>query len=164
MGNLCDLREFESTITVGDYCSVGDSLLVMSGGEHHPSRVSTWAFCEHMQTGEPGTSGTKGPVAIGNDVWIGSRVTVLSGVTIGNGAVIGAGSVVVRSIPDYAIAAGNPARVIRYRFDPDTIARLLAVAWWEWPEDKVRAFAPLIQSDDIQAFLHSAEYLCDSQR
>jgi acetyltransferase-like isoleucine patch superfamily enzyme len=76
---------------------------------------------------------TKGDVTIGNDVWIGQHVTILSGVTIGDGAVIGAHSVVGKSIPPYAIAVGNPARVIRYRFDEKTIEMLLKIQWWNWP-------------------------------
>ena len=68
---------------------------------------------------------------IGHDVWIGANVSIKAGVTVGNGAVIGMGSVVTKDVPPYAIVAGVPAKVIRYRFDDDTIARLQAARWWE---------------------------------
>lgn len=74
------------------------------------------------------------PLVIGNDVWIGYRATVLGSITIGDGAIIGAGAVVASDVPPYAIVAGNPARILRYRFAPETIEGLLRIAWWDWPE------------------------------
>ena len=81
-------------------------------------------------------------IIIGNDVWIGRGATIMSGVRIGNGAVIGAESVVTKNVPAYAIAVGNPARVAKYRFDPETIKKLQAIRWWNWtPEKIVEAFS-----------------------
>ncbi|MCF1708013.1 CatB-related O-acetyltransferase [Tabrizicola sp. J26] len=88
---------------------------------------------------------------IGNDVWIGHGALILPGVTIGNGAIIGAGAVVARDVPDYAIVAGNPARVIRYRFDPEVIERLNRIAWWDWPVERIASKVPALVSDDIDA-------------
>ena len=68
---------------------------------------------------------------------MGYGATILSGVTIGDGAVIGAGTVVVKDVPPYAIVAGNPARLVRYRFDEVTITKLLEIAWWNWPFEKI---------------------------
>lgn len=79
------------------------------------------------------------PLVIGSDVWIGYRATILGPLTIGHGAIVGAGSVVAGDVPPYAIVAGNPARVLRMRFDPQTIERLLRIAWWEWPEARIVA-------------------------
>lgn len=76
-----------------------------------------------------------GEIVIGNDVWIGANVTVLSGVTVGDGAVIGAASVVTKDVPPYTIVAGNPARIIRQRFDSITIGKLLELSWWDYGPD-----------------------------
>lgn len=76
---------------------------------------------------------------IGNAVWIGDNVIILSGVTIGNGAVIGAGSVVTKNILNYAVAAGNPAKIIKYRFNDNIITQLEEIKWWDWEEDKIKA-------------------------
>lgn len=74
---------------------------------------------------------------IGNDVWIGRSAIILPGVSVGNGAVIGAGSVVTKNIPAYAIAAGNPAKIIRYRFEETVIDRLEKIKWWEFSDDEI---------------------------
>ncbi|WP_281040324.1 MULTISPECIES: CatB-related O-acetyltransferase [unclassified Mesorhizobium] len=82
--------------------------------------------------------GTRGPIVVGHDVWIGARAIIMSGVTIGNGAVIGAGSVVTKDVPPYAIVAGSPARIIRYRFSPDVVDRIQASEWWTWSDERIR--------------------------
>lgn len=92
-------------------------------------------------------------IEIGNDVWFGASCLVLKGVTIGSGAVIGAGAVVTKDIPPYAIVAGNPAKVVKYRFDEETIARLLAAKWWDRDIDLIKTL-PL---QDIQESLRILE-------
>lgn len=77
-------------------------------------------------------------INIGNDVWIGRGATVLPGVSIGHGAVVGADAVVTRDVPPYAIVAGNPARVIRFRFSEATIPRMLEIRWWDWNDEKIK--------------------------
>lgn len=77
-------------------------------------------------------------VTIGNDVWLGHNVVVMGNVTIGDGAVIGSSSVVTKDIPPFAIAVGNPAKVIRYRFDEQTIQALQQIAWWDWDYEKIK--------------------------
>jgi acetyltransferase-like isoleucine patch superfamily enzyme len=142
-------------VVIGDYCSIGPNVTIIAGGNHPTQWVST--FPHHIrakdETVPAGALETKGDIRIGNDVWIGANVTILSGLTIGDGAVIGAGSVVTRDIPPYAIAAGNPARVLHYRFSPDRIAALLRIAWWEWPEEKVAQFRDLLDSPDVDEFI-----------
>lgn len=69
---------------------------------------------------------------------MGRGATILSGISVGHGAVVAAGSVFVKDVPPYAIVGGNPARLIRYRFTPDVIEKMMAIAWWSWPENLVR--------------------------
>lgn len=90
-------------------------------------------------------------IIIGNDVWIGRGATILGGVKIGSGAIIGANSTVTKDIPPYAIAAGNPARVIKYRFDQETIKKFMAIKWWNWDVKKIMENAPLM--NDVEEFL-----------
>jgi phosphonate metabolism protein (transferase hexapeptide repeat family) len=78
-------------------------------------------------------------VEIGNDVWLGHNVVIMGNITIGDGAVIGSSSVVTKDIPPFAIAVGNPARVIRYRFDEKTIRALQDIAWWDWDNEKIKS-------------------------
>ncbi len=85
-------------------------------------------------------------------MWVGAYATILSGVTIGDGAVVGAAAVVAKDVPPYAVVVGNPARVARHRFDPATVAALLAVRWWDWPDEKVAA-ADLLYSPRVADFL-----------
>jgi virginiamycin A acetyltransferase len=86
---------------------------------------------------------------VGHDVWIGMKTVILPGITIGSGAVIAAKSVVSRDVPPYAIVAGNPAKVVKMRFDKRTVEHLLAVAWWDWPVDKISRNLDAIRGADI---------------
>ncbi len=88
---------------------------------------------------------------IGNDVWIGYDALIMPGVKVGNGAIIAARSVVTGDVPAYAVVGGNPAKVIRYRFDDYTIARLNAIAWWDWPVEQISRNLALISGGEIAA-------------
>jgi len=90
-------------------------------------------------------------VNIGHDVWLGHNVVVMGGVTIGNGAVIGSGAIVTKDIPPYAIAVGNPARVIKYRFDPKTIEDLEKISWWDWSHEKLK--------NSLDDFHHTKQFI-----
>jgi phosphonate metabolism protein (transferase hexapeptide repeat family) len=91
-------------------------------------------------------------VVIGPDVWIGHGAIVMPGVRIGAGAAIGSGAVVTHDVPPYAIVVGMPARVLRYRCGEDTIAALLALAWWDWEPERLQAALPDLRGLDIEAF------------
>ncbi|AZO08893.1 MULTISPECIES: CatB-related O-acetyltransferase [unclassified Mesorhizobium] len=121
----------EAPVILGSYTAVAAGALFIAAGEHPTSSVSTF-FVDSANI-------TKGPITVGNDVWIGSRAIVLSGVTIGDGAVVGAGAVVSKDVPPFAVVVGNPAKIIRYRFGPEVIDGLLAIRWWDWPEEQVEA-------------------------
>lgn len=131
---------------IGSYCSISDRVFI--GGREHPMNwVSTSPVFENVRH-----SGVKRRYArldvpqpkrtvIGNDVWIGHGATVKAGVHVGDGAVIGAGAVVTKDVPPYAIVAGSPAHVVRYRFDDHTIAELLETHWWSQEESVIEAVA-----------------------
>jgi len=144
--------------SVGKFCSIADKLTIFLGGDHRLDWISTYPFPAFAKifpeaAGIKGYVATKGNVIIGNDVWIGSHVTILSGVTIGDGAVIGTQSLVSKSVPAYAIVAGNPAKLIRYRFDSKTIEQLLKLKWWDWPIEKIRKNIHLLCSANIASLL-----------
>lgn len=91
----------------------------------------------------------KGDIVIGNDVWIGYEAVVMAGVTIGDGAVIGTRAVVTKDVPAYTIVGGIPAKTIRKRFPEETIDALLALKWWDWPEEKIAENIGAIQNGRI---------------
>jgi acetyltransferase-like isoleucine patch superfamily enzyme len=154
-GYDCDIHSAD----IGRFVSIANGV-VLGGGRHpmewvgmspvfYRGRDSVKAkFSEHER--EPVRR-----VRIGHDVWIGRSAIVLPGVDIGHGAVVGAGAVVTKSVPPYAIVAGNPARLIRHRFPEAVVQRLLACKWWNLDEDRLRALGPLTQ--DVEAFLNQLE-------
>ena len=91
----------------------------------------------------------KGNTIVGNDVWIGNNATIMPGVIIGNGAIIGTNSLVTKNVDPYTIVGGNPARVIRKRFDQETIDLLLKIAWWDWPVEKITEQLPVLLSGNL---------------
>ncbi len=144
-----------SSLRIGKYCSISANVVIFLGSEHRTEWISTYPFPYIWEEAKSikGHPATKGDVVIGSDVWIGFGTTILSGVTIGDGAAIGACSLVIRDVPPYAIVAGNPAQVLRYRFDAETIQKLLKISWWDWPDEKVKENVRLICSDSILAFV-----------
>jgi virginiamycin A acetyltransferase len=88
---------------------------------------------------------------VGHDVWIGAEALVMPGVRIGHGAVVGARAVVTRDVPDYAVVAGNPARIVRRRYAEDVAARLVAIGWWHWPAERIARAVPLLVAGDVAA-------------
>lgn len=148
-----------ASLTIGSYTSIATGVKVFLGGEHRADWVTTypfnvlWGSAQHY-TGHPKT---RGNVNIGNDVWIGTEALILSGVTIGDGAVIAARSVLTRDVPPYAVVAGNPARIVKYRFDSSVIARLQALQWWNWEEPRIAQAMAHMLSTDILGFLDMAE-------
>ena len=146
------------SLTIGSFTSISTGVTILLGGNHRLDWVTTYPFGvfwkNYLGKYIPGPSAiTKGDVIIGNDVWIGMNVTILSGVTIGNGVVIGAQSVISKDVPPYAIVVGNPGRVVRYRFDPATIKELLKISWWDWEEEKIKKYLPLLLNNNIQDFV-----------
>ena len=104
-----------------------------------------------MNMGHPSC---KGDIIVGNDVWIGAKATIMSGVKIGDGAIVGATATVTKDVPPYAIVAGNPAKIIKYRFNEKQIESLLKIAWWDWTEDRIKTEAMTLWSDNIDEFIN----------
>lgn len=111
-------------LIIGNRCSIANGVQFLLGGEHKYTCVTTYPYrAIDLKMGDEAIS--KGAIEIKDDVWIGYNSLILSGVTIGQGAVIAAGSVVVKDVPPYAIVGGNPAKIIKYRFDKEVIDKLL---------------------------------------
>lgn len=143
-------------LIIGRFCAIAvGAQFIMGGGNHRMDGLSTYPFAIFGKGWEdPGydwSQGTRGDTVIGNDVWIGTDAVIMPGVTIGDGAIIGSKAVVASDVPAYGIAVGNPAKTIRQRFDDETIARLLAIAWWNWPAERITAGLDAIRGADIDA-------------
>lgn len=150
--NIVCYRESD-IVRIGKFCSISSFVNILSGGEHNIELISTYPLKNLFQNfGIDPNCRSKGPTIIENDVWIGMNVIILSGVTIGNGSVIGAGSVVTKDVPPYAIVAGNPAKIIKYRFTDDEIRKLLKIQWWNWPTNKIKENIDCFY-DNPQAFI-----------
>lgn len=144
-------------LVIGKYCALGTgTTFIMNGANHRMDGPSTfpfpimggaWAERFDLIQGLPG----KGDTVVGNDVWFGYNTLVMPGVRIGDGAIVASGSVVVDDVPDYGIVGGNPAKLIRARFRPDEVERLLAIAWWDWPIELITEHVRTIMSGDIDA-------------
>ena len=147
---------FAAEVKTGNFTSISSNTTFMGRCEHpwvmNRQAVSNYPFRE-LKWGRGDKCGSRGPVNLGHDVWIGEQALILDGITIGSGAIVGAGSVVTKDVPPYAIVGGNPAKVLKYRFPADVIEALLKIAWWDWPDYKVREALPLMS--DINKFLET---------
>lgn len=138
-----------TSIEIGRYTSIAHGVRFFAGQEHHTEWGTTYPFT-HLPSEWPelreltGHPNSRGNIIVGSDVWIGYGALIRSGVSVGHGSVIGMGAVVTRDVPPYAIVAGNPAKLVRYRFDPIVIAQLVELGWWDWPAEKIRAIAPML--------------------
>jgi acetyltransferase-like isoleucine patch superfamily enzyme len=148
-------------LVVGNFCSIAQNVTIYLGGNHRNDWVTTYPF-GHIHTNifngfnGDGHPGTKGDVIIGNDVWIGSNATIMSGVTVGDGAVIANNSHVVKNVEPYSLVGGNPAKLIKFRFTPEQIEKLLQIKWWNWDDEKINTYTPLLCNTSIDEFIQSA--------
>lgn len=144
-------------LIIGKFCALARGVkFIMNGANHKLSGFSTFPFqifgngWESVMP-EPNELPFKGDTIIGNDVWIGYDSLIMPGVKIGNGAIISSRSVVVSDVPAYTVVGGNPARQFKQRFSTEVISELEAIAWWDWPIEKISKHLAVIVSADIAA-------------
>ena len=157
--------DFESHVThhyewngdrliIGKFCQIAAGVeFVMNGANHQMNAVSTYPFytLEGWDMEPPSSSDMplKGDTVVGNDVWIGQNAVILPGVHIGDGAIIGADSVVGSNVEPYTVAAGNPCRVLRKRFDDEMIGLLIKFRWWDKSIEEINSLIPVLTCSDI---------------
>ena len=148
------LNEF---ISIGSFCSIAANVKILGGGEHRYDTVSTFPFQTYIGKRDSIEAISKGPITIEDDVWIGHSSIILSGVNIGQGAIVGAGSIVSKDIPPYAIYAQG--KIIKKRFDDDTIEKLLKLNYANINEDDIKKNMSLLTNKLNENFFESAFYL-----
>lgn len=157
--------EFESHVThlydwngdklvIGKFCQIASGVeFVMNGANHQMNAVSTYPFYTlegwDMEPPESSDLPLKGDTVIGNDVWIGQNAVILPGVHIGDGAIIGANSVVGSDVEPYTIVIGNPARVLRKRFDDELIDIMFKFKWWDKSIEEINELIPILTCSDL---------------
>lgn len=149
LGYDCEIQNCE----IGAFCSIAGSVII--GGAQHPLNwVSTSPVFYNIaggtgrHLGDLTVSETK-KTTIGNDVWIGHRAIIMAGVNVGDGAVIGAGAVVTKDVPSYAIVAGVPAQIIRYRFDQEIIQKIKNSKWWDLSDEILRGYSKYMNNPNV---------------
>ena len=154
----------DCSIVVGRYTSMAHRIVFLLGMNHDHNALTSYPL--QIITGErssldrinpPAYPANRHQILIGSDVWLGADAVLMGGVHIGSGAVIGAGAVVAKDVPPYAVVVGNPARIVRYRFDAETIAALLRIKWWNWRKDEISAHIPQF-IHDLPAFIAAFDH------
>ncbi|MCK0152052.1 CatB-related O-acetyltransferase [Marivita sp. S6314] len=150
----------DQKIEIGKFCSLAMGVsFVTDSANHRYDGISAYPFAIFDGMSPDRASMPRHsprPMRVGNDCWIGRDAMLTPTAQLGDGVIVGAGAVVSGRVPDYAIVAGNPARVVRMRFSDDEIARLKAVSWWDWPIDAILAAEPAICGGDIDALERAA--------
>ena len=158
--------DFESHVThfypwsrdnliIGKFCQIAAGVeFVMNDANHKMNAVTTFPFYTfegwEMNIPDPSEMTFKGNTVIGNDVWIGQNAVILPGVHVGDGAIIGANSVVGSDVAPYTIVIGNPAKVLRKRFDDELIGLLLKFKWWDKSIEEINSLIPILTSSDLE--------------
>ncbi|CCV64722.1 Acetyltransferase, putative VAT B [Alteracholeplasma palmae J233] len=166
--DIKDATDFQSHVThhydfigdkliIGKFCQIAQGIeFIMNGANHIMNRVTTYPFSIFFNGWQKIDDGIeklplKGDTIVGNDVWFGQNVTVMPGVRIGNGAIIAANSVVTSNVAAYTVVGGNPARLIKKRFDDELISYLEKISWWDWDKEKIFENLEVLTSGDLQA-------------
>lgn len=149
-------------LIIGKFCQIATEVkFIMNGGNHQLTGYSTFPFSIFGDKWKdvPLSPKNKKDTVIGNDVWIGHSTTIMPGIHINDGAIIASKSVVTRDVDPYSIVGGNPATLIRKRFDDVTIEKLLKLSWWDWPLEKISKYATEISKGSEEIFNNSIDSL-----
>lgn len=168
--NVLYNRPGHNRLVIGSFCSFARNVRFIMGAANHPMNTfSTFIFPEldNNFISKLGMTKADMPVkrdtVIGNDVWIGRHAVIMPGVHVGDGAVIGAYALVTKDVPAYAIVGGNPAKIIRSRFDQDTIDWLEDFQWWQYDDALLEQLVPLLTSVDTMSAQQQLEHLARRQ-
>lgn len=150
------LYEFSpEKLIIGKFCQIADGVkFITASANHRYDGISSYPFAVFDGGSREGRASLPeaGPdTVVGNDVWIGQGARILPGARIGNGVIIGAGAAVAGEIPSYAIVAGNPAKVLRFRFSREEVRTLEALNWWDWPIETILANEAVVSGGDVAA-------------
>lgn len=142
-------------LVIGKFCMIAsDVTFIMNGANHLADAVTSYPFAifggDWAGAMDGKTYPIKGNTIIGHDVWIGYNATIMPGVTVGDGAIIATKAVVAKDVPPYAIVGGNPAKVIRMRFEPAQIELLLRLQWWHWPIEKITRHVQYLTAAEVE--------------
>ncbi|MBD3804706.1 MAG: CatB-related O-acetyltransferase [Thioclava sp.] len=147
-------------LVIGAFAQIAHGVRFITASANHPmGGLTTYPFrIFDMETAGKylEENAAIGDTVVGPDVWLGFNAMVMPGVTIGAGSIVAAGAVVATDVPPFAIVAGNPGRVVRRRFPPEVIEALLALAWWDWPIEAIRAALPALEAGDVEALAKAA--------
>ena len=134
----------DAKLTIGNFCTIGENVNIYLNGGSIITKDKKWIIP---------LSKCSCSVIIGNDIWIGSNVTIMPGITIGDGSTIAKNSRVISDVKPYSFIRGKPAQVIKYKFNKYQIKHLLNIKWWDWDDEKIDEFIPLLNGDNVDAFI-----------
>jgi acetyltransferase-like isoleucine patch superfamily enzyme len=155
-----------SHVKIGNFCSIAQNVTIfLDSGHTYKDWLTSYpfkslnqdVFNNFAEIPFPEELNKNKDVNIGNDVWIGQNVIIMGGVTIGDGSIVAANSHVVKNVPPYSIVGGNPAKIINYRYDEQTINNLLKIKWWSWEDEKINQYLPLICQSNPQKLILAYE-------
>jgi acetyltransferase-like isoleucine patch superfamily enzyme len=150
----------ETQVTIGKFCSIADGVRMLLRVNHPIHSPSTYPLTKILEVHHDGQyEWSRGPIMIGHDVWIGQDAVIIGGVTINHGAVVANHAIVTKDVPPYGIVAGNPARLVKLRFDEPTIKKLLQIQWWNWSDVLIKKHAILLSMGKIDDFSKLADQI-----
>jgi len=145
-------------LIIGKFCMIASNVqFIMNGGNHLTNALTSYPFSIFGNGWENAMNGksypNKGDINVGNDVWIGYNATIMAGVTIGDGAIIATNSTITKDVEPYTIVGGNPANLIKKRFNDEKISKLLALKWWDWDLDKITRNIQNLTGNDLDKLI-----------